>query len=70
MKKEGETEGVFGGDKELNLALKKDEMGILKNLHPVVNNFTSKQFPFTNWTRENPLKEVDLNLECIVKTRL
>ena len=38
MKKEGETEGVFGGDKELNLALKKDEMGILKNLHPVVNN--------------------------------
>ena len=39
MKKEGETEGVFGGDKELNLALKKDEMGILKNLHPVVNKF-------------------------------
>ena len=40
MKKEGETEGVFGGDKELNLALKKkNEMGMSKNLHPVVKKF-------------------------------
>ena len=45
MKKEGEIEGVFGGDKELNLALKKDEMGILKNLHPVVNKFYFKTIP-------------------------
>ena len=46
MKKKGETEGVFGGDKELNLALKKkNEMGILKNLHPVVNKFYFKIIP-------------------------